>query len=523
MQVTETSATGLKRELKVVIGQVELGERFQERLDEVKDTVQLKGFRRGKVPVAHLRKLFGRSVMAEVVQKAIDETSRRAISDRNERPAHQPTIDFGENNQDGMEKVLSGEGDLSYTLSFEVLPNITVTDLSALKLEREVAEVADAAVEKALADLQNASIRYEAEEDRAAAMGDRVTVDYVGRVDGAEFEGGRAEDSDFVLEEGRLIPGLAEGLVGAKAGEERVVKARFPDAYQVADLAGKDAEFTVTVRAVARPVRPEADDAFAKTLGAQSLQQLKDMLRHRIGAEYAGVSYSKLKRQVLDALDTAHDFALPEALVAGEFDAIWRRFGTPPKAEGEAPTAEGEGAAPAGMGEHERRAKIRKLAERRVRLGLLIGDIGEKQRIEVTQDELKRALVARARSFPGQERMVYEYFEKNPGAVAEQLRGPIFEDKVIGYIIEQAKPAERKVPVKELMKPAVSDEELEGLVAHGHEHEHEHNHNHNHDQDHDHAHPGHAHDHHHGHDHHDHDHGHHHHDHGHDHDHGPKR
>jgi trigger factor len=518
MQVTETSATGLKRELKVVIGQGELGERFQSRLDEVKDEVQLKGFRKGKVPVAHLKKLFGRSVMAEVVQKAIDETSRKAISDRNERPAHQPTIDFGESDKNEMEKVLAGQGDLSYTLPFEVLPTITVTDLTALKLEKEVAEVADAVVEKALADLLNASLRYEAEESRQAVMGDRVTADYVGRVEGAEFEGGRAEDSDFVLEEGRLIPGLVEGLVGAKAGEERLVKAKFPDGYQMADLAGKDAEFTVTVKAVAKPVRPEAYDEFAKTLGAQSLQQLKDMLKSRIGAEYAGVSYSKLKRQVLDALDSSHDFALPEALVAGEFDAIWRRFGTPPKAEGQGegeahtpPKVEGQGegeAQPAdNKSEDERKAKIRRLAERRVRLGLLIGDIGEKQKVEVTQDELKRALVAKARSFPGQERMVYEYFEKNPSAVAEQLRGPIFEDKVVGYIIEQASPAEKKVSVEELMKPVVGDDELEGLVVPVHDHDHDHDHDH-HGHDHDHAH-----DHHHGHDHH-HDHGHHHPDHG---------
>jgi trigger factor len=428
MQVTETSATGLKRELKVVIDQGELGERFQSRLDEVKDQVQIKGFRKGKVPVSHLKKLFGRSVMAEVVEKTIDETSRKAISDRNERPAHQPAIDFGTNDKEEMEKVLNGQGDLSYTLSFEVLPNITVTDLTTLRLEKDVADVADEAVEKALADLQNASIRYEAEEGREAAMGDRVTVDYVGRVDGAEFEGGQAEDSDFVLEEGRLIPGLVEGLVGVKAGEERVVKAKFPDEYQAADLAGKDAEFTVKVKAVAKPIRPEADDEFAKTLGAQSVQQLKEMLRGRIAAEYAGMTYTKLKRNVLDALDQAHDFALPEALVASEFEGIWRRYGAPPKAA-EQPA---EGAASAqdkgeDKGEDERRAKIRKLAERRVRLGLLIGDIGEKQRIEVTQEELKRALVAKARSYPGQERMVYEYFEKNPGAVAEQLRGPIFE------------------------------------------------------------------------------------------------
>jgi trigger factor len=496
MQVTETSATGLKRELKVVIGQGELGEMFQSRLDEVKDQVQLKGFRKGKVPVSHIKKLFGRSVMAEVVQKAIDDTSRKAISDRNERPAHQPTIDFGAGeNTEGMEKVLTGEGDLSYTLTFEVLPNITVTDLTTLRLEREVADVPDEAVEKALADLQNASIRYETEEGRTAEMGDQVTVDYVGRIDGEAFEGGSAEDANFVLEEGRLIPGLVEGIVGAKAGEERVVKAKFPEQYQAADLAGKDSEFTVKVKAVAKAIRPEADDEFAKTLGGESLQQLKDMLRARIGAEYASASYTKLKRQVLDALDQSHEFALPDALVTGEFESIWRRYGEPAKAEGETRTEEEIKA------EEERKAKIRKLAERRVRLGLLIGDIGEKQKIEVTQEELKRALIAKARSYPGQERMVYDFFEKNPGAVAEQLRGPIFEDKVIGYIIELAAPAERKVSVEELMKPAVDEDELEALVAHDHGHDHAHDHDHHGD------------DHGHDHDHHGHDHGHHHHDH----------
>ena len=503
MQVTETSAAGLKRELKVVIGQGELGERFQSRLDEVKDTVQLKGFRKGKVPVSHLKKLFGRSMMAEVVQQAVEETSRQAISDRKERPAHQPTIGFGED-KDEMEKVLSGQGDLAFTLSFEILPDVTVADLTALKLEREVAEVSGEAVEKALADLLQASIRYEAEEDRAAAMGDQLTVDYAGRVGGEAFEGGSAENSELVLGEGRLIPGLAEGLVGAKAGEERVVAAKFPDQYSAADLAGKEAEFTVNVKAVARPVLPEASDEFAKTLGAQSLAQLKDMLRNRIAAEYAGVTYSKLKRQVLDALDKAHDFALPEALVGGEFDTIWRRFGAAP-AKGE-----GDTDGPPAKSEEERRADVRKIAERRVRLGLVIGEIGEKQKIEVTQDELKRALIARARSFPGQERMVYEFYEKNPSAVME-LRGPIFEDKVIDHIIEQAKPAEKQVSVEDLLKP-VDDEMgwLEAAAQQDHDHDH-HGHDH-HDHDH--------HDHDHGHDHHDHDHDH---DHPHGHDHGDKR
>jgi trigger factor len=488
MQVTETTTSGLKRELKVVIGQGELGQRFQSRIDEVKDQVQLKGFRKGKVPESHIKKLFGRSVMAEVVQQVVEETSRKAISDRNERPAQQPTVGFGEDKAE-MDRVLAGQGDLAYTLSFEILPKITITDLSALGLEREVAEVSQEAVDKAVADLVERSVRYEVESDRPAAMGDRLTVHYVGRVDGNEFEGGRADDAELVLGEGQLLPGLAEGLLGAKAGEERVVAAKFPEEYGAKDLAGKDAEFTVAVKEVAKPVLPEVGDEFAKTLGAQSLAHLREMLRGRIGVEYASVTYSKLKRQVLDALDKAHDFALPESLVVDEFEAIWRRYKASVRSEGE---AAGEPEKP----EEETRAEFRKLAERRVRLGLVIGEIGERQKIEVTQDELKRALIARARSFPGQERTVYEYYEKNPAAVVE-LRAPIFEDKVIEHILEQAKPADKRVSVEELLRPMAGDSELAAGAAHRHGPD-DHDHGHHHDHDH------HGHDHHHDH----HDHGH---------------
>jgi trigger factor len=385
-----------------------------------------------------------------------------------------------------MDRVLPGQGDLAYTLSFEVLPNIAIADLATLKLEREIAEVSEEAVDKAVADLVERAVRYEAEADRQATMGDRLTVHYVGRVDGKEFEGGRADDAELVLGEGQLIPGLVEGLLGTKAGEERVVKAHFPDEYPTQDLAGKDAEFTVNVKDVARPVRPEVDDEFGKALGAQSLAHLKELLRGRIGAEYAAVTYSKLKRQVLDALDKAHDFALPESLVVGEFETIWRRYKASVRPEGE---AEGEPA----KSEEETKAEFRKLAERRVRLGLVIGEIGEKQKIEVTQDELKRALIARARSFPGQERAVYEHYEKNPGAVVE-LRAPIYEDKVIDHVLEQAKPEDKRVSVEELYKPMAGDGELAGSAHHHGPGDHDHAHDH-HGHDHDH------HDHHHDHDH----------------------
>ena len=482
MQVTETNSSGLKRELKVVIGQGELGERFQSRIDEVKDQVQLKGFRKGKVPLAHVKKLFGRSVMAEVVQQAVDETSRKAISERNERPAHQPTIGFGED-RDEMERVLTGQGDLAYTLSFEILPSITITDLSALKLEREVAEVSEETVDKAVADLVERAVKYEPEAERPAVSGDRLTIDYVGRMAGQEFEGGSAEGAGLVLGEGQLLPGLAEGLLGAKAGEERVANVRFPDDYPTKELAGKDAEFTVKVKEVANPSRPEVSDEFAKSLGAQSLQHLRELVQGRIAAEYAVVASTKLKRQILDALDAAHNFALPEALVVREFEAIWHRFHEAAKTE-DRPIEE------AGKSEDELKAEYRKIAERRVRLGLVIGEIGDKQNVQVNQDELKRALIARARSFPGQERFVYEYYEKNPSALVE-LRGPIFEEKVINHILEQAKPAERKVPAEELLKPAGSEGDLAAHDHHhhaGHDHAHDHQgHDHSHHHDHDHG------------------------------------
>jgi trigger factor len=495
MQVTETSSSGLKRELKVVVGQSELGERFATRLDEVKDRVEIKGFRKGKVPLAHIKKLYGRSVMAEVVQQAIEETSRKAVEERDERPAHQPSIDFSEDKGE-IERVLTGQGDLAYTMSFEVLPKITVADLATLKLEREVADVTDETVDKAIADLVQRSVKHEPEAGRTAGSGDRLTIDFVGRMGGQEFEGGKGEDVQLVVGEGNFIPGFVEGLEGAKDGEERLVKVRFPDDYPANELAGNEAEFTIQVKEVAKPVTPAVDDEFAKTLGAQSLANLKELVRSRIAGEYATVARMKLKRQALDALDAAHDFALPESLVTGEFESIWKRLG-------QSLQAEGKTLADAAKPEEELKAEYRKMAERRVRLGLVIGEIGDRQKVQVTQDELKRALVEQARRYPGQERAVYQFYEKNPAALAG-LRAPIFEEKVVDYILEQAKPADRKVTAEELLKPMAGDDD--GLaLAHDHDHEHgghDHHHGHDHDHHHDHGH-------HHDHEHHDHSHEHH--------------
>jgi trigger factor len=476
MQVTQTRAEGLKRELKVIIGQGELDSRFVARLDAVKDQIHLKGFRKGKVPVAHVKKLYGRSVMAEVLQQAVAEISRQAIADRNERAAHQPNISLSEDKEE-IERVLSGKSDLSFTMSYEALPEIQITDLAQLRLEREVADVAPEAVERALADLAERATRYEVEENRAARDGDRLTIDFLGRIDGEAFEGGKGEDMQVILGQGGLIPGLAEGLAGAKGGEERSIAARFPEPYPQPSLAGKEALFDVKVKEVAQPIKPEIDDDFAKSLGAESSAKLRELVAARIANEYAGISRMKLKRQVLDALEKAHDFTLPETLVGGEFEAMWGQLTRGLQEAGKTLADEGKN-------EEELKGEYRRLAERRVRLGLLLGEIGNKASVQVNQDELRRAMIAEARRYPGQEKSVYEYYQKNPAALVE-LRAPIFEDKVVDHIVEQAKPVDRRVTAEELMKPL----EEEGGHAHlpveaHHHHDHSaHDHGHVHPQD----------------------------------------
>lgn len=443
MHITELNTDGLKRTLKVTVDQTELGERFNQRLDEIKDRVQLKGFRKGKVPLAHIKKLYGRSVMAEVLEQTVRETSTKAISDRNERPAMQPDINLPED-KDEIEKVISGNADLAYQMSFEVLPQITIADLSKLKLERLVVDVAPDSVETAVADLAKRATTYEPEEGRVAANGDRVTLDFIGKIDGVPFEGGEDKDMAVIVGQGNFIPGFEEGLVGVKAGDEKVVKARFPDEYQVDTLAGKEADFEVKISEVAAPKLPAIDDELAKTLGVENLDKLKELVSQQLQQEYTQASRIKIKRELLDELEKSHDFTLPASLVDSEFESIWKQLGDEMLRSGKSFEDEGKT-------EDGAREEYRKLAERRVRLGLVIGEIGEKNKIQVTQDELRRALVDQARRYPGQEKFVYEYYEKTPGALA-QLRAPLFEDKVVDYVLEQAKPAEKSVSKDELMQ-----------------------------------------------------------------------
>jgi len=449
MQVTETSAEGLKRELAVVLPASDLSARVDKRIDEIKDRVQLKGFRKGKVPPTHLRKVFGRSLMAEVVQEAVEETTRQALSDRNERPALQPKVDMPEDTAE-IENVIAGNADLTFKMEYEILPSFELVDFSQLELEKLVADVDDAAIDDAIKQLADRNASYAPQEDRAAHDGDRVTINFVGRMDGEAFDGGTADDVQVVIGQGGFIPGFEDGLTGAKAGDEKTIDATFPEDYQVEQLAGKTAQFETKVTEVASAQDVEINDEFAQSLGAENLEKLREAISTQIASEYDQVSRAKLKRTLLDKLDETHRFELPPTLVDQEFDSMWQQLNQEMEQSGRTFADDDKT-------EDDARKDYRELAERRVRLGLVIGEIGERGEIEVTEEELRRALFEQSRQFPGQEKMVYEYYQKTPGAIA-QLRAPIFEDKVVEYIVGQATTVEKKVSVDELTQP-MDDEE----------------------------------------------------------------
>jgi len=473
MNVTETAAEGLRRQLKVVVGADELERRLSARLDELKGRAKLKGFRPGHVPKEHLRKVFGRSVMAEVVQQAVAETSREALSQREERPAFQPTVGLPEDEAE-IDKIFSGTSDLAYTLSFEVLPQFEVTDFSKIKLDKPVAPVSDSDIDKAIDRLRSANLRYKPK-DGAAETGDRLTVDFVGKIDGTPFEGGSTENAPIVLGSGNFIPGFEEGLAGAKAGEDREVDATFPEGYPEASLAGKTARFEVKVKGVAAPETPALDDDFVKGLGIESVEKLRDTVKQRLEQDRAQASRLKAKRALLDALNEAHTFELPPTLVDNEFQAIWQQVAADLERSKRSFADEG-------TTEEKAREEYRDIAARRVRLGLILSEVGSRNQISVTDDEVSRALLERVRQFPGQERKVYDYYRNHPELLAE-FRAPIFEDKVVDYILELAKVTETAVSPEELY--ADPDEDLDH--AH-HDHDHDHGHDHDHDHGHHHGH-----------------------------------
>ena len=443
MQVTETSAEGLKRQYRVVLPASDLAARLEGQLAEMKDKVRINGFRPGKVPAAHLRRLYGKSIMGEVVQNAVNEVNRKIIEDNGLKLAMEPKFDMPED-QAEIERVLSAEGDFSYTVNFETLPAIEVGTFSDVAVEKLVTDVPESEVDVAIDRMANQNRTYTDKEGDVpvAVKGDRVTIDFVGKIDGEPFEGGAGTDIDLVLGSDSFIPGFEAKLEGMAKGENRTIDISFPENYAAARLAGQAATFDVTVKNVSVAADLAIDDAFAKNYGFDTLDAFRTAVRANIEGDFAKASREKMKRALLDALDTRYTFALPEGLVEQEFEGIWRQLLNEQASRGK--SFEDEGRA-----EEEVRAEYRKIAERRVRLGLVLAEVGEKAAIKVEDNEVTQALVERVRGFPGQEKMVWEYYQKNPQALAE-IRAPIFEEKVVDHILASAKVNERKVSKDEL-------------------------------------------------------------------------
>jgi len=451
MQVTETLSQGLKREFKVVLPATELEERLNSELSTLKDRVRINGFRPGKVPVGHLRKVYGRSVMADVLQNAVNEANRKIVEDNNLKLAHEPQIQFPES-QEEVEKAMEAKGDLAFTVALEVLPVFELADLSDVTVKKPVADVTDAEITESLERMAKQNRSFEPKEG-AAVDGDRVVVDFVGRIDGTEFEGGNGEDIRVELGSNTFIPGFEDQLLGLKAGDTKLVKVTFPVNYMAAHLAGKDAEFDVTVKEIEAPGELKIDDEMAKGFGMDSLDKLKDAIRDAIKRDFDAQSRRKVKKDLLDSLDAKYSFELPPTLVEQEFAAVWSQVVGDMKSNNR--TFEDESTT-----EDEAKAEYRKIAERRVRLGLVLAQIGEKTDIKISDDEVTQALIERVRQYPGQERQVWEFYQKNPQALAE-IRAPLFEEKVVDQILSQVKVDEETVSKDALF----SDEDEDGEKA----------------------------------------------------------
>jgi trigger factor len=451
MQVTETLNEGLKRNLAVVIPASDLNERLDVRLNELKDKANIKGFRPGKVPMTHLKKVYGRSAMSEVMSDAINTTVGKALEDRSERAATQPKIDLPEDQQT-INQVLDGQSDLSFDVSYEVLPPVALMDLKSIKLEKPVVEIDEADVDKEVQRVFSQQRGYEDKGDEGVVEnGDRLGLAFKGTIDGTAFPGGTADHSHLTVGSGEFIPGFEEQLVGMKKGETRTIQVTFPKDYAQEDLAGKKADFEVTILHVDGPKAGELNDDFAKTLGLEGVDKLREAVREQMVAALASMGRQATKRQILDALDEGHKFDVPADLVEAEFNTIWQRVVHEVEHHGR--SFEDEGTT-----EEAAREQYRKIAERRVRLGLVVAEIGNQNKIDVTEEEHQQALIAEVRRFPGQEQQVYDYYRKNPQALAG-LRAPVFENKVVDFVAEQATSTDKPMTRAELAKIIAADED----------------------------------------------------------------
>ena len=442
MQVTETLSEGLKREFKVVVSAAELDAKVNLRLDELKSRIQIRGFRPGKVPVAHLKRIYGRSAMAEVIDATVREANNQIVSERGFKLAADPKVMLP-TEQEAIEKLISGKSDLDFKMAVEIVPPIELTDFKTIRLTKLTSEVTDAEIDEAVARITEQNKPYSAKPEGAkAAKDDRVVISFAGTIDGKPFEGGSADNSVVLIGSNAFVPGFEDQLIGIGVGETRTLKVKFPDHYPKADLAGKNAEFVVTAKSVETPNAVMVPDELAKSLGLESLAKLREAVKDRIAREHAAMSRQKVKRALLDALDERHKFEPPPSLVEEEFDRVWKSVLS--EMENQKKSFADENTT-----EEKARAEYRAIAERRVRLGLVLAEIGEKNKITVADDELNRAVTERVRQFPGQERQIYEYFRKNPQGVAA-LRAPIYEEKVVDFLLELANVTEKKVPREEL-------------------------------------------------------------------------
>ncbi|MEQ3747098.1 MAG: trigger factor [Henriciella sp.] len=440
MECVETSE-GLSRMYKVSVPAADLQKRLTARIEEVRPQMNLKGFRPGKVPAAHVRKMFGKDLMGEVVQAMVQETSEKAIADADVRPAGQPEMHM----ESEMEAVLEGNADLAYHMHVDIMPEFEPVDVKKLTIKKPVAEISDAELDERLATIAEANQKYDKRGKTAKARDkDAIVIDFLGKIDGEAFEGGAAEGHTLVLGSDSFIPGFEEQLVGVKAGDEKDVEVQFPENYQAEHLAGKEAVFSVTVHEVRAPKTPDVDDEFAKGLGLEDLAKLKELVVEQLKNEFSAASRSKAKRNLLDQLDTKHDFELPPKMVEQEFDQIWQQL----QSEMDAGRIAEEDK---GKSDDDLKAEYRKIAERRVRLGLVLAEIGRVAEITIDENEVQQALINEARNFPGQERQVIEFFQQNQNAMA-QLRAPIYEDKVVDHILETAKVKEETVSKEDLLK-----------------------------------------------------------------------
>jgi len=452
MQVTEIKNEGLRREFKVVVPAADIEKQLSNRLEQLGREVRLAGFRPGKVPVAVLRQRYAASVMGEVLERTVAESSNTAIRERSLQPAGQPKI----------EVTAFDEGrDLEYTMAIDVLPKFEPMDFSTLKLERFKVDVDDKALDQALAELAGRHKRYAAPaEPRPAKNGDQLIIDFSGTLNDVAFDGGTAKDFTIVLGDSGFVPGFEENLVGRKPGDHVEFALKFPDDYGAKNLAGKTTKFTVDIKDVNEQVPVAVDDQLAKDLGLDDLAALRKAVSEDLEKRYSVVSRMRLKRALLDALAEAHDFELPAGLVDNELEAIWSQYESEQAHDHEHHDHAHDhdhhdhDHGPQKMTDEERaeaRAEAREVAERRVRLGLLLGEVGRRNNVTVTPEELTRAIYTEASRYPGQEKQVVEYFKKTSAALAS-LRAPIFEDKVVDFILEVTKINERKATAEELMK-----------------------------------------------------------------------